>query len=147
MLYKKNEALIHLCDEYSYKPYPYKHYENIFTRLYQGYLLPTKFEIDKRRVHLSSLIISDQMTRADAITELQKPPFSSEADLRTDIDYFLKKMQWGHTQLEDYLGRPRREHTEFKTDLVRKLLWPVLRIPRMIRKIFASNLQTFDFTN
>ena len=146
-VYKKEEALTHLCSEYAYKPYPYKHYENIFTRFYQGYLLPTKFLIDKRRVHLSSLVISDQMTRSNAIAELKKPPFSSDADLRADIDYFLKKMQWSYAQLEDYLARPRREHSDFKTDLVRRLLWPALRILGLIRKNLFALFRNFSFNH
>ena len=55
--YNKAEALKLLQREYGYKPYPYKHYESIFTRFYQGYILPKKFGYDKRKVHLSTLIM------------------------------------------------------------------------------------------
>jgi N-acetyl sugar amidotransferase len=125
--YEKETALLHLKQNFAYKPYPYKHYENIFTRFYQGYILPTKFNVDKRRVHFSSLIMSGQMDRHFALTELKKPAFSSADELRMDVEYFLKKMQWDSTKLEQYLIRPRREHSDYKTDKVRKYLWPVLR--------------------
>jgi N-acetyl sugar amidotransferase len=125
--YEKETTLLHLRENFAYKPYPYKHYENIFTRFYQGYLLPTKFNVDKRRVHFSSLIMSGQMDRQVAVTELEKPAFSSADDLRMDIEYFLKKMRWQSTKLDRYLTRPRREHSDYKTDKVRKYLWPVLR--------------------
>jgi hypothetical protein len=125
--YEKETALLHLKQNFAYKPYPYKHYENIFTRFYQGYILPTKFNVDKRRVHFSSLIMSGQMDRDYALTELKKPAFSSVDELRMDIEYFLKKLQWESTKLEQYLIRPRREHSDYKTDKVRKYLWPVLR--------------------
>ena len=125
--YEKETALLHLKRDFAYKPYPYKHYENIFTRFYQGYILPTKFNVDKRRVHFSSLIMSGQMDRHFALTELKKPAFSSADELRMDIEYFLKKMQWESTKLEQYLIRPGREHSDYKTDKVRKYLWPVLR--------------------
>ena len=61
--YNKFEALDILQNKYSYKPYPFKHYESIFTRFYQGYILPNKFNVDKRKVHLSTLIISNQISR------------------------------------------------------------------------------------
>ena len=127
MVYEKNSAVTGLIDNFSYKPYPYKHYENVFTRFYQGYILPEKFKVDKRRVHFSSLIVSGQLERTDAIVQLNSLPFSSTQELRFDKEYFLKKMRWENAQLDNYLSRPRREHTEFKTDRVRKYLWPILR--------------------
>ena len=57
--YEKEKVLKLLIKQYGYKPYPYKHYENIFTRFYQGYILPNKFNVDKRKAHLSTLIMTD----------------------------------------------------------------------------------------
>ena len=139
--YEKETALLHLKQNFAYKPYPYKHYENIFTRFYQGYILPTKFNVDKRRVHFSSLIMSGQMDRHSALTELKKPAFSSADELRLDIEYFLKKMQWESTKLEQYLIRPRREHSDYKTDKVRKYLWPVLRFTGRTRVVLQRLLR------
>ncbi len=69
--YNKLDALDALKKEFGYKPYPYKHYESVFTRFYQGYILPHKFGYDKRRVHLSTLVISGQMKREDAMRLLE----------------------------------------------------------------------------
>jgi N-acetyl sugar amidotransferase len=134
--FDKEFALSNLQIEYAYKPYPYKHYENIFTRFYQGFILPTKFGVDKRRVHFSSLIVSGQMDRKDAINKLLEPPFSSAEELRLDVVYFLNKMRWEQKDLEEYLTRARREHSEFGTDRLRKYLWPVLRVIGNLRKVF-----------
>ena len=60
--------------ELGWKYYGWKHYESIYTRFYQGYILPKKFGYDKRKSHLSSLICSGEMTREEALEELKKEP-------------------------------------------------------------------------
>jgi len=114
--FEKSAALEILKRDFNYKPYPYKHYESVFTRFYQGYLLPKKFSIDKRRVHLSTLIITNQMTRNQAELLLEQIPYPSELELNQDIEYFLKKMTWDTNKLSDYLSRPSRSHDEFSSE-------------------------------
>jgi hypothetical protein len=114
--YDKAHAMGSLHTNFGYRPYPYKHYESIFTRFYQGYLLPEKFGVDKRRLHLSTLIISGQMTRDAAIEILDEHPYPSEHDLKQDIEYFLKKMRWSRRQLEDYLERPQKTHDVYGSE-------------------------------
>ena len=65
--YHKEKAMDYLVVHYDYKKYPYKHYESVFTRFYQGYILPEKFNVDKRKLHLSTLICSKQIQRKDTI--------------------------------------------------------------------------------
>lgn len=114
--YKKDFAKEYLVSQYSYKPYPYKHYENIFTRFYQGYILPNKFSIDKRRAHLSTLIICGQITRDCAISTLEEIPYPDVNELENDKRYFLKKMRWSKKDLEDYLERPEVPHSKYPTE-------------------------------
>ncbi|MDD4836465.1 MAG: N-acetyl sugar amidotransferase [Dethiosulfovibrio sp.] len=114
--YDKEMALNSLIDSFDYKPYPYKHYESIFTRFYQGFILPTKFGVDKRKVHLSSLIISQQITRNNALELLSHPPYPSEAELSSDKAYFLKKMGWTENNLEEYLSRPEKPHDYYGSE-------------------------------
>lgn len=114
--YRKAEALQVLQRDFGYKPYPYKHYESIFTRFYQGYILPRKFGVDKRRVHLSSLIISGEMTRDEAIAMVAGIPYPSQQDLDADIAYFLKKMHWTRQQLDDYIARPGQPHDRYGSE-------------------------------
>lgn len=114
--YNKFEALQVLERDFAYKPYPYKHYESVFTRFYQGFILPTKFGVDKRRVHLSTLVISGQMTREQALQGLHGIAYPSEKALEDDKVYFLKKMGWTAAQLDDYLKRPARPHSDFGSE-------------------------------
>jgi N-acetyl sugar amidotransferase len=121
--YEKKFVLETLVKNFNYKPYPYKHYESIFTRFYQGYILPNKFKIDKRILHFSTLIISGQMQREDAIKELNNIPYPSEKVLESDKEYFLKKMNWSNQQLIDYIARPAVNHNFYPSE---KKLWDLL---------------------
>jgi N-acetyl sugar amidotransferase len=131
--YNKFEAMDQLSDQYGYKPYPYKHYESIFTRFYQGFILPEKFGVDKRRLHFSSLIISEQMRREDALNDLDQIPYPDKQALEEDKTYFLKKMNWREGQLTGYLSRPRVEHDVYGSE--RKLYECLSQIyARLMRK-------------
>ena len=111
--------------EYGYKPYPYKHYESIFTRYYQGHLLPVKFNVDKRRVHLGTLIAAGQLSREEAIKDLEGIAYVSQAALEQDEQYFLKKMGWTKRDLDDYLSRPGKPHSAYPSE--RPLFYSILR--------------------
>lgn len=127
MDFQKENALLSLEEDFGYVRYPYKHYESVFTRFYQGYILPQKFGIDKRRVHLSTLVMSGQMSRAQAIEDLKRPPLVSDRDLAIDLKFFLKKMNWDEEKLEEYINRPRVEHSIYGRDLTRSMLLPFTR--------------------
>ena len=114
--YDKAKAMNHLTSEYGYKQYPYKHYESVFTRFYQGYILPNKFGVDKRKLHLSTLVINDQMSRKDALQLLSQSSYPKAADLDNDLAYFLKKMNWTRKALDNYLVRPEKTHFEYGTE-------------------------------
>lgn len=137
--YQKNRSLNFLEREFGYKPYPYKHYESIFTRFYQGYQLPKKFGIDKRRVHFSTLIISEQMTRNDAMKKLEHDPYPSIQELESDIKYFLKKMQWSRSQLNEYLSRKEVPHENYNTE---KPLWDFLGKIQLFLKRQGKNINS-----
>lgn len=118
--YRKRDALQSLQGRFGYKPYPFKHYESVFTRFYQGFILPTKFGIDKRRLHLSTLVMNGEMTRDEAFAALEGIPYESEKLLRADTTYFLKKMGWNREKLDEYLARPGKPHDAYPTE---KPLW------------------------
>ncbi|MBG0744686.1 MAG: N-acetyl sugar amidotransferase [Cylindrospermopsis raciborskii KL1] len=121
--YNKFEALDNLERDFGYKRYPFKHYESIFTRFYQGYLLPRKFNVDKRKLHLGTLVASGQMTRDEALIGLEGIPYPSLAALEEDVEYFLKKMRWNGEQLNNYLIQPEIPHNYYPTE---KPLWDFL---------------------
>jgi hypothetical protein len=111
--YKKDEATNFLKNKYNFKPYNYKHYESTFTRFYQGYILPEKFKIDKRILHLSTLIVTNQISRGEAIEILNTSPYPSDLQLQEDKEYFLKKMNWTEKKLKDYINRPPKSHKAY----------------------------------
>ncbi len=133
--YFKPACLQFLVNELGYRPYPYKHYESIFTRFYQGYILPVKFGIDKRKLHLSTLIMSGQMTRAQALEMMKSSPYPSQEALDEDIEYFLKKMGWTREQLTSYLKQPEVPHERYGSE--RRLSRRVNRVSRIVKSAKA----------
>jgi hypothetical protein len=140
--YNKAGALEVLQRDFGYKPYLFKHYESIFTRFYQGYILPEKFGVDKRRVHLSTLIVSGQITRAQAERQLEGIPYASREALEQDKQYFVKKMGWTAAQLQEYLGLPERSHAAFPSE---KPLWDWIFAPHggPLHKLAKRAYRTF----
>ena len=114
--YRKASVLQQLQGEFGYKPYPFKHYESVFTRFYQGFILPTKFGVDKRKLHLSTLVMNGEITRHDALNSLEGIAYESERLLKQDRRYFLKKMGWQEEKLADYLSRPPVPHDAYPTE-------------------------------
>lgn len=142
--YEKQKAMNELTLNYDFKQYPYKHYESVFTRFYQGYLLPEKFGVDKRKLHLSTLIASGQITRQDALENIKLPAYPKQSDLKQDIEYFLKKMKWTQSDLNEYVARGERTHMEFETE--KDYLYKVQRIfnlllPTPIRNIIKGEIR------
>lgn len=114
--YNKFEALNALERDYGYKRYPFKHYESIFTRFYQGYILPKKFGVDKRLLHLGTLVAAGQMSREEALRALDGIPYPSQQDLENDVRYFLKKMGWDTQHLAGYIARSEVRHDVYGTE-------------------------------
>lgn len=113
--YNKQEVKEVIKRELGWRDYGGKHYESIFTKFYQAYILPEKFKIDKRKAHLSTLICSGQITRDEALAELQNPLYSAN-DLRLDKEYVLKKLNLSESDFDAIMNLPVRRHEEFKTD-------------------------------
>lgn len=106
-----------LATKFDYKPYQYKHYESIFTRFYQGYILPKKFKIDKRKAHLSTLIRSGFITRENALEQLKQPTYPLY-DQEEDKKYVLKKWDLTEKEFEFYMNQPIVSHDAFGYDKI-----------------------------
>lgn len=89
--YFKKDAVQLLSKELGWRPYGHKHYESIFTRFFQGYILPRKFNIDKRKAHLSTLICSGQMTKEEALEEMKRDIYPPK-EIQEDKEYVIKKL-------------------------------------------------------
>jgi N-acetyl sugar amidotransferase len=113
--YDKAAAMRTLHDELGWQNYGGKHHESIFTRFYQGYILPTKFGVDKRRAHLSTLVCSGQITRAEALLELEQDPYDGDV-LTEDKAYVLKKLAMSEQDFAAYIASPPRAHGEYPSE-------------------------------
>ena len=110
--YQKDKALAVLKDEVGYKEYGRKHGESRFTKFFQNYYLPAKFNVDKRRPHLSSQILSGELTRSEAMNELEKPLYD-EAELEDDKNYIAKKLGISLPELEQMTLSPGHHYSDY----------------------------------
>ncbi|MGC2064313.1 MAG: N-acetyl sugar amidotransferase [Thermodesulfovibrionales bacterium] len=113
--YDKEEAMNILKKELDWQEYGGKHYESIFTRFYQGYFLPVKFNIDKRKAHYSTLICSGQLTRARALELIREDPYPKEK-MAEDKAYVLKKLGFSYEEFDEILRLPVRAHAYYPSD-------------------------------
>ncbi|MBV6402502.1 MAG: hypothetical protein CNIPEHKO_02814 [Anaerolineales bacterium] len=110
--FNKTEAMKILEQELGWRYYGGKHYESIYTRFYQGYILPTKFGYDKRRSHLSSLICSGETTRDAALKELDKPTYQPTMQ-EEDREYVVKKLGLTDDEFESILNAPKKTFWDY----------------------------------
>lgn len=113
--YDKEEAKRFLIEEFGWRDYGGKHYESFYTKFYQSYILPTKFGADKRKMHLSSLIASGQITRKEAL-EMLKEPLYDDKEIERDIDYFCEKMEISRDEFQDIMNRPKKYFWDYKSN-------------------------------
>lgn len=104
-----------LSEEFDYIFYEGKHFESVFTRFYQGYILPKKWNIDKRKAHLSCLIMSGTVTRQQAIEELKNPPYSEEKQLEDKL-YVCKKWDMSVAEFDEIMQKPPVPHDIYGFD-------------------------------
>jgi len=110
--YVKSDAMKVLQEDLGWKYYGGKHYESIYTRFYQGYLLPRKFGYDKRRAHLSSLICSGQTTRDAALEELKIETYARDMQ-EADREYVIKKFGITEAEFEAILNAPPKSFWDY----------------------------------
>lgn len=133
--YNKQEALDILQKELGYKPYPYKHYESVFTRFYQASILPEKFGYDKRRVHLSTLVTSGQMSRSEAIDMMNTRPYIDPQQEEQDRVFVIKKLGFTDESFQDYLKKPGIPHVKYGSEIhIYHLLLKINRFFKGVRQ-------------
>jgi N-acetyl sugar amidotransferase len=111
--YEKERAMDELVERFGWQRYPHKHHESRFTRFYEGYWLPTKFGYDKRRAHFSSLILTGQMTRDEALHRIAQPPYDAD-QARQDFQYVATKLGIGESELQAMLTSPNRTYRDYR---------------------------------
>jgi len=113
--YNKAQAKEILKEQLDWQDYGGKHYESVFTKFYQAYILPTKFKVDKRKAHLSTLICSGQITKMDALFELSLPLYV-DSELKRDKAYVLKKLGFSETQFDQIMKKDPVSHDSFEIE-------------------------------
>jgi N-acetyl sugar amidotransferase len=113
--YNKAEAMKTIEKELGWVYYGGKHYESVFTRFFQAYILPVKFNIDKRKAHLSTLICSGQITRNEALEELKKETYPAEM-LKSDKEYVIKKLGLTSEEFEEIMSFPVKTYSDYPND-------------------------------
>ena len=139
--YDKEMAKKFLIEELGWRDYGGKHHESIYTKFFQGYILPTKFGFDKRRAHLSSLILAGQISREEALEEIGKPPYDDK-ELHDHLVYVPKKFGLTKEEFQNIMDLPPRKYEEFSPKLPKlilelegKLFNSIIRVKRkFIRK-------------
>jgi N-acetyl sugar amidotransferase len=114
--YIKQDAMQFLAEKFGWQPYAHKHYESRFTRFYEGYWLPTKFGFDKRRAHFSSLILTRQMKREDALERIAQPAYDPET-VGQDFEYIATKLDISVEELKALHAGPNRSYRDFPNDM------------------------------
>ena len=102
-----------LVEKYGWQKYAHKHYESRFTRFYEGYWLPKKFGYDKRRAHFSSLILTGQLTREQALEKIALPAYDPET-VAQDFEYIATKLGVTVAELQAMMDAPNRSYRDYK---------------------------------
>jgi N-acetyl sugar amidotransferase len=110
--YLKADAMKLLIEKFGWQPYPQKHFESRFTRFYESYWLPERFGYDTRKVQYSSLIVTGQMTRAEALTRLATPAYDP-ATIDQEFDYVATKLGISSDELRGYFQAPKKTYRDY----------------------------------
>jgi len=124
--YNKADVKRIIGEELDWRDYGGKHYESIFTRFYQGYILPTKFGIDKRKAHLSNLIYAGQISKDEAVSELEMSPLDSTI-VDQDLPFVIKKLGFTIEEFNTIMATPRVAHSTFSTEQSVYKQYPIFR--------------------
>lgn len=113
MPYFKETAIAELNEKFGWQPYQHKHHESYFTRFFETYWLPEKFGYDKRRAHFSSLILTGQMTREEALERLSRPEVSEEI-MEQDKNFVCSKLGISREELQNIFDGENKTFRDYK---------------------------------
>lgn len=114
MPYIKDEAVKLLTERFGWQPYPQKHFESRFTKFYESYWLPEKFGYDTRKVQYSSLILTGQMAREEALEKLKRSAYDPET-IDQDFEYIATKLGIPVEELRGYFNAPNRTYQDYRS--------------------------------
>ncbi len=114
--YIKEDAMQLLVDRYGWQRYAHKHYESRFTRFYEGYWLPTKFGFDKRRAHFSSLILTEQLSRDEALEKIAQRAYD-DTTIAEDFEYIATKLDLTVNELRAIMAGPNKSYRDYANNM------------------------------
>jgi len=141
MPYIKSDALQELKDKVGYKEYARKHGESIFTKFFQNYWLPMKLGYDKRKPHLSSLIVAGQLSRENALKELDRPLYE-EKELKNDKEYIAKKLGVSDKEFDNILQVSPCNYSDFPN--MAKKYKRMKKIQTLVSKLLGKSLSNYS---
>ena len=112
--YNKKDAMQLLTEKFGWQEYPQKHFESRFTKFYEGYWLPERFGFDTRKVQYSSLILTKQMTRDEALAKLAQPSYDKRT-ISQDLEYIANKLGITIEELQGYFNAPHKTYKDYKS--------------------------------
>lgn len=114
--YIKSDAEQLLLEKFGWQPFKHKHHESRFTRFYEDYWMPRKFGYEKRRAHFSSLIMTGQMTREEALARIAKPELSDEF-MENEFKFVANKLGLTSEELQQIFEQPNKSYRDYKNKL------------------------------
>jgi N-acetyl sugar amidotransferase len=120
--YDKAAAKLALIEHHGWKDYGAKHHESVWTKFFQGHILPVRWGFDKRRAHLSSLILAGQISRPEACLELERPAYP-DTELRRDQTFVLKKLGLTEPEFAAIMQAPKRHPHDYPNNRRLRRLW------------------------
>ena len=134
--YDKEKVKAFLTERFGWEAYANKHYEDVFTRFYEGYYLPHKFGYDKRKCYLSNEILAGTKAREDALIELEQPGYD-EQTMRADLEYIAAKLDMSAAQLEALIEGENKTFRDYKNS------WGLIRLGTVILRALGAEKKKF----
>jgi N-acetyl sugar amidotransferase len=134
--FSKKDAEKLLNDKFGWEPYLHKHHESRFTRFYEDYWLPRKFGYEKRRAHFSSLILTGQMTREDALKRISRPEMD-ELFLKQEFEYVANKLDLTNEELERIFNTSNLSYKSYRNKI------GIIKLGAKLMKIFGLEKRLF----
>ena len=116
--YQKSEAIKELENRVGWREYGGKHYESIYTRFYQGYILKEKFGFDKKRVHLANLVLSKDISRESALEQIANEDYIGTQTFYTDMTFVLKKYGISQKEFDEIMHLQPQTHYDYPNNRI-----------------------------
>jgi N-acetyl sugar amidotransferase len=129
--YNAAQAFSELNEICGYEYYGNKHWENRFTKFLLVYYLPKKFGIDKRKLHFSSKIVSGQMTRDEALKQLEEPLYN-EVEMEKELAFVLDQLGISRNEFDKIMAEPPKKHSDYKTSSFNRTVLRILKIRKKL---------------